>query len=327
MNPEKPAGIVGDSLDNSSLETPSTSNVIIADDSGLLPQDLKAKSKLKFFERLRQFIAGLNIYLLAFLVILLIIGLVILVSFRQSAQKDRSAANVQELTPEDIENLSGSEIKVGDPKSLLSVESHAVFAGSVLVRGNLEVAGPIKVGGPLSLPGITVSGTSQFDQVQANNLSIAGNTTIQGQLNVQQGLTVNGSVSFSGSISAASINIETLKLSGDLQLNRHIDAGGKTPNASAGAAVGSGGTVSISGSDTAGTVTINVGSGAPAGVLANITFADKFGGTPHVIITAVGAGAANLNYYLSSRTSSGFSIATTNASASTSFSFDYLVID
>lgn len=326
MKPDKSGDQKIISPNDSSLESPN-SELIIADDSGSAREVKPVKAKRSLSEKLRMFLTGFNVYVMALVAILLVVGLVLLVSFRQTNQGDRSATSTQELTPEALEKLSGNEIKVGDPKSLLSVESHAVFAGSILVRGNLEVAGPIKVGGPLSLPGITVSGTSQFDQIQANSLSIAGNTTVQGQLNVQQGLTVNGSVSFSGSISAASINIDTLKLNGDIQLNRHIDAGGKTPGVSAGAAVGSGGTVSISGSDTAGTVTINVGSGAPAGVLANITFGDKFGGTPHVVITAIGSGAAGLDYYLSSRTSNGFSIATTNASASGSFSFDYIVID
>ena len=49
------------------------------------------------------------------------------------------------------------------------------------MRDSLDVAGTIRVGGALSLPGITVSGTSAFENVQvASNLSIAGNAAVTG---------------------------------------------------------------------------------------------------------------------------------------------------
>ncbi|MEZ6331213.1 MAG: polymer-forming cytoskeletal protein [Candidatus Saccharimonadales bacterium] len=136
--------------------------------------------------------------------------------------------------------------------------SNAVFNGRALVRNDLDVAGTIRVGGALSLPGITVSGTSASENVQvANNLSIAGNSAVQGTLTVQQNLSVGGSASFAGQISAPSLSVERLILNQDLQINRHIDAGGPTPVASRGSAVGGAGTVSVSGTDTAGTVSIN----------------------------------------------------------------------
>ena len=196
-----------------------------------------------------------------------------------------------------------------------------MFAGKVLIRDGLDVAGPIKVGGDLSLPGITVSGKSAFDEVQLNSLSIAGDTSIQGTLVVQKGLTVNGQASFSGSLSAPSIITDALSLTGDIQFARHIDAGGGTPSISAGA-VGSGGTVTISGTDTAGTITINIGSGGGTGVLATVTFANGFGGTPHVVISPVNAAAPNA--YVTNRTTSGFSIF---SSTQPTVSFDYIVVD
>jgi hypothetical protein len=155
---------------------------------------------------------------------------------------------------------------------------------------------------------------------------------VQGVLTVQNGLTVNGKASFAGPISAPSITIDALSLTGDLQFGRHIDAGGGTPSASGGGAIGSGGTVTISGTDTAGTVTINVGSGAAAGVLANVTFTSAFNGNPHVVITPIaGLGSGPVNgtgkFYLSARSSSGFTIATSAGLGSGSVSFDYIVID
>jgi hypothetical protein len=127
-----------------------------------------------------------------------------------------------------------------------------------------------------------VSGTSAFENVQVgSNISVAGNAAVQGQLTVQKDLTVGGNATFAGNITAKRISIDIFTLNGDLQLNRHIDAGGPSPRVSGGSGLGGAGTVSISGTDTAGTVNVNFGFGTSAGVLANISFTDTFNQTPH----------------------------------------------
>lgn len=267
-----------------------------------------------------------NVYLLGF-ILLIVVSLIIVFVVIQSSNKqaaEEKLITTQELTQEAIDSLSGNEATVGDPKQLLNIESNAVFAGKVLIRDGLDVAGPIKVGGDLSLPGITVSGKSAFDEVQLNSLSIAGDTSVQGTLVVQRGLTVNGQASFSASISAPSIVTDALSLTGDIQFNKHIDAGGGTPGVAGGGALGSGGTVTISGTDTAGTITANVGSGG-VGILATVTFTSTFNGNPHVVFSPVGKQAPDT--FISNRTSSGFSISTASNLGSGSISFDYVVID
>jgi len=278
--------------------------------------------------RIRTALSKINVYLLLFILIVLLACLVVFASLQRSRRENPTGPlDTQNLTQETIDQLEGSETSVGDPKQILNVESNAVFTGKVLIRDSLDVAGTIKVGGSLSLPGITVSGTSSFETIQAKDLAIAGNTSIEGQLNVQGSLTVAGGASFGGPISAPQISVNDLQLKGDLQLNRHIDAGGGTPGRNAGVALGGGGTTSVSGTDTAGTITINTGSNPPAGCFTTISFTQNYGGTPHVVVTPVGSGGANLNYYVN-RTSSGFSLCTANpASAGRSFSFDYIVID
>ena len=102
--------------------------------------------------------------------------------------------------------------------------------------------------------------------------------------------------------------------------------GGGTPGKTDGTALGGGGTASISGTDTAGTVNINTGGGTVAGCFVTIGFTQNFS-SPHVVITPVGSAAAGINYYIN-RTNSGFSICTTNAApVGQSFAFDYVVID
>ncbi len=313
-----------ESTDNESTQATST-----PDSSSQQPQDTPpagAKPPLRL--RLRQRIRSVNIYLLLFVLLILLGTLGVTVAVLNSRRADDANTLITgELTPEALEQLRNSDVRVGDPKQTLNVESNAIFTGRVLIRDSLDVAGQINVGGSLSLPGITVSGTSSFDEVQINNLSISGNTSILGQLSVQSNLSVSGDVTIGGTLSAGTLSIEGLQLSSDLQLNRHINGGGPPPSVGAGGAVGGGGTVSISGSDTAGTVTINTGGGPSAGVLAVITFANPFTQTPHVVITPSSSGGAGLNYYVT-RTSTGFSIATTNApAAGTTFTFDFIAID
>lgn len=289
--------------------------------------DSKKKKHAGSGNILSRFASRVNIYLLLFILIIVVALIIMFVVINSSNKEIAKQENVttQELTQEAVENLSSNEATVGDPKQLLNIESNAVFAGKVLIRDGLDVAGPIKVGGDLNLPGITVSGKSAFDEIQVNSLSIAGDTSVQGILTVQDSLTVNGKGSFAGPLSAPSITIDALQINGDIQFNRHIDAGGGTPKVSAGGAVGSGGTVTISGSDTGGTVTVNVGASAGGGVLANVTFAAAFSGNPHVVITPVGAPAPNA--YVSNRNGNGFSIVTSTGLPAGSISFDFVVLD
>lgn len=282
--------------------------------------------------KLKGLVSRLNVYFLLFILLVIIALMILFIVYNTSTQQDQARLETQELTQESIDSLIGSDAKVGDPKQLLTVESDSVFNGQVLIRDGLDVAGPIKVGGSLSLPGITVSGQSAFDEVTVNRLSIAGDAQIQGQLSVQEGLSVSGPVTFSGTLSAANFSIQSLTVEQDARFNRHIDAAGPTPNVSRGSAVGSGGTVTISGTDTAGTVGVNVGSGAGAGNLATVTFANAYTGNPHVVITPVAPQgsslvAADKQFYISNRTSTSFTIAVSSGLSSGSISFDYIVID
>lgn len=294
---------------------------------GSVPQDENNKPAPKRKFSFLDLVKKINIYFLGFMLVLALAGAGSFLAFYKARNNEESnKIKSTELDQASLDKLKETDVKVGDPKQILSIESNAIFAGKVLVRDSLEVAGQLKVGGSLSLPGISVAGTSNFDQIQANNLQIAGNTTVQGQLNVQKGVNINGPLSVSGALSAASINIQNLQINGDILLNRHIDSGGSTPSRSNGSALGNGGTSSVSGTDTAGTVNVNIGSGSGAGCFATINFTQRFN-SPHVVITPVGSAGGALDYYIN-RSSTNFSICTASpASAGTSFAFDYIVID
>jgi cytoskeletal protein CcmA (bactofilin family) len=314
-----------------SLETLEDQDTTVTETPTGDKKDDESKKKKKSGNLLTRITNRLNIYLLGFILLIIVSLVIIFVVINSSNKQAAKEAEIktQELTQDAIDSLTSNEATVGDPKQLLSVESNAVFAGKVLIRDGLDVAGPIKVGGDLNLPGITVSGKSAFDEVQVNSLSIAGDTSVQGILTVQSSLTVNGQGSFAGELSAPSIVTDALSLSGDIQFGKHIDAGGSTPDVSSGS-VGSGGTVTISGTDTAGTVTVNFGSGGGGGNLATISFAAAFSGNPHVVITPItgNSALASAKYYLSSRSTTSFTIATQDTfSTGGTVSFDYVVID
>lgn len=284
--------------------------------------------KTPFSKKLRGLIGHFNIYLLIFILIVIFVSAFTYASYLKQKHDDSAPTTpTQALTADALKQLKNSDTSVGDPKQTLTVQSNAIFTGKVLVRDDIDIAGTLKVGGTLNLTGLIVSGTTSLDQIQGNKLSIAGDSNIQGQLTVQRGLTISGGASFGGNISAPTISVQSLQLSGDLQFNRHIDAGGSTPSGTPGGALGNGGTVSIGGTDTAGTVSVNTGSSPAAGCFITVTFTKSFNAQPHIAITPVGASAALLNYYVS-RTPTGFSVCTANsAPGGANFAFDYIVID
>lgn len=278
--------------------------------------------------KLRGLIGHFNIYLLIFILLFIFVSGFTYASYLKQKNSDASPTTpTQELDAESLKKLKNTDSTVGDPKQTLTVQSNAIFSGKVLIRDSLDIAGELKVGGTLNLTGLIVSGTTSLDQIQGNKLSIAGDGNIQGQLIVQKGLTISGGASFGGPLSAPTITVETLQLSGDFLINRHIDAGGTTPNLINGGALGGGGTSSVSGTDTAGTIAINTGSGPVPGCFATLTFSKSFNAQPHIVVTPVGGSAASLNYYIN-RTANGFSMCTANAApAGANFAFDYIVID
>ena len=326
---QKPAGASAEEDDIDALETPEpgASQVIDAtggSTAGKTAEDYKPPKK-----SLKQKLSRYNIYLLIFIFIVIIaIGITVLTYFASKKADTKSTVSSQTLDKKALDQLANTDATVGDPKQILSVQSNAVFAGKVLVRDTLEVAGGIQVTGPVTLSGLTVTGKVNLDDTQVSkNLAVAGDLGVQGGATVQKSLQVNGTGTFNGALSAPQITITTLQLNGDLVLTHHITIGGPTPSRASGTALGSGGSASVSGSDTSGTATINTGSGAPAGCFISVNFAQKFNSIPRVIVTPVGSDAGALNYYVT-RTTAGFSICDATAPpAGISFAFDYFVVD
>ncbi len=332
QEPKEPGSLEGDSLeaesatqDNSpgNLADPGKDASGQSDRPGGPPAN-EPKAKRSLLHKLTE---AKFLYIWIFLIVIAGIGVLIFFTLKWSkAAPQAIKTTTASLSNAQLASLAQNTTVVGDAKQTLSVESNAIFQGQVLLKQGLDVAGTLKVGGGLSLPSITVGGNGSFGQLEVNDtLSVAGNSVVQGQLNVQKGLTVAGTASF-GSISAAQLSVTNLQLNSDLLLSRHLVTSGGNPSKTNGTALGDGGTASVGGSDTAGTVNVNTGSGPIAvGCFINITFTQKYSGTPHIILSPSNSAAGNLNYY-TDRSSTGFSVCTDSApSASTTYLFDYFV--
>jgi hypothetical protein len=148
-----------------------------------------------------------------------------------------------------------------------------------------------------------------------NNLSATGIATI-GSLNVTADAMINGNLTVVGNTYL-----------GQVTITGHIVTGGNTPTISALIASGVSSTVSISGNDTTGIITINTGSSTSAGELADITFNKVFSGTPNILIMAKNSKSASLGIYQDQATNKDFTFGASNAPMeNTTYTFKYLVI-
>jgi hypothetical protein len=218
---------------------------------------------------------------------------------------------------------------VDNSSQTLTIQGNAVIAGQTLLRGNLNVAGNIQSGGSIQGPNLTISGTSNLGTAQINSLQVASNTAIQGTTTMRD-LNVSGATSFSGPVTASQITVTKLILSGNgtLQLPNHLSFTGPSPGrAFIGSGIlGSGGSASVNGSDTSGTINLNSGNNpSGSGCIVRINFQQAFTSQPRVIISPVGSVAGQMQYYVD-RNTNNFSLCTANTpTANQVFAFDYFI--
>jgi hypothetical protein len=238
---------------------------------------------------------------------------------------------VQNLSDEEIRKLTDISTNLGTSNQILNFGAGALFRGKVDVAGDLTVGGRFNANGPVTLSQLNITGTSALA-----GLNVGSNLTVGGVTTLQQGLTVNGLTAINGglnvsgtasvnALNASNISVNTISIAGPLILS-HLQTRGAVPGSAAGGAVGGGGTISVSGNDTAGTININTGSGTAAGVLATVTFRAAYTGGVHVLLSPLTGASAGLQAYVS-RTSTGFQVRVDNPPPSGAvFAYDYLVV-
>ncbi len=287
--------------------------------------DASTEKKLSPFKK---FFRKVNLYFLMFLLLLVVAGAIAAVTYLNSKKVPTEAAiATQELTESALKQLANSDTSVGSSSQTLTIQGNAIIAGQTLTRGNLNVAGNIQAGGKIQGPSLTISGETSLGSTQINSLQVATNTAVQGSTTLRD-LSVAGSSTFSGPITASQLTVSSLILSGNgaLQIPNHISFTGPSPGRSINPGVlGGGGSASVNGSDTTGTVNINSGNNPSPGCFVRINFRQNFSNRPHVMVTPVGAAAGKTQFYVT-RDNAGFSICTNNAApGNQSFAFDYFV--
>lgn len=295
-------------------------------EQGIEPED-DAPVEVKL-SPLKRLFRKVNIYFLAFLLVVIVVGVIAVVNYLNS-QKPPATPNIanQTLTQSALAQLANTNASVGNTSQTLTIQGNAVINGQTLTRGDLNVASKLQTGGSITGPSLVVSGTANLGSVQANTLQVASNVAVQGGTTLA-GLNVAGASSFGGPMTASQITTSNLTISGNgiLQVPNHISfSGGPTPGHSSGGALGNGGSVNINGSDTSGTLNVNTGGNTSAGCFATINFTQSYGTQPRVIVTPVGSAAGQTQWYIN-RGPSNFSVCTDNAApANAQFAFDYFV--
>ena len=323
----------GDELEQQSISPSSTaSNANSTDDEAKVsvedtdeaPKQVNSSSGL-----LTGLLARFNIYIFVLVILVMLAVVFILIAYFGSKSSTNTSQLVTEnLTPATLKQIAGSDTNIGSSNEVLNIAGSSIFSGNILARSTLQVAGNLTVGGTVALNNLSINGTGQFGQLNVTkNLSVTGDSNIQGNQNIGKTLQVNGGATFGGAISAPQVTTTSLSLDGDLVISHHIDTSGSIPTVKSGSAIGTGGTVSISGDDTAGNVSINTGTNVSSGCFATISFTTAFNKTPSVEITPVGTEAGGLAYYVTQSNTS-FSICDASSPpASASFGFNYFVID
>lgn len=279
---------------------------------------------------------------LAVVVTILSINAAVIAFFIRNQDKSDSKTSSKEVTisSDVLGKLGVSRNPISNSGTELTVGPDANFKGTVTIASNVSVGGQLNLNGKLSASSMSLTslqaGTTAFDSLNVNgnstmtnvnvrkDLTVDGSTKLQGTVNIGQLLTVYNSVNVLGNLSIGG----TLSM-GNFQTNI-LTVGGKivtrgsSPSVSKGSGLDSIDTVSISGNDISGTVAVNTGAGAArSGIVANITFVNGYPTTPHVVVTAIGAG---VNGVYVNRSSTGFSIGVISISAAAGHAFDYMVM-
>jgi cytoskeletal protein CcmA (bactofilin family) len=286
------------------------------------------EAKVKKLSPIKRILRKVNVYLLIFILLVVVGGAIALVNYLNS-QKAPVVPDVasQQLSADALKQLANTDATVGNSSQTLTIQGNAIITGQTLTRGNLNVAGNFQSGGGITAPTITIAGAANLGATQINSLQVATTLAVQSTTTLAD-LNVAGTSSFSGAMTASQITVTRLILSGNASLTipNHIAFTGPSPTRSVNSAVlGNGGTMSINGSDTSGTININSGSNTVAGCFAKITFNQTYTNQPHVIVSPIGAAAGQTQFYVD-RNNTSFSICTYNAAPpNQTFGYDFFV--
>jgi hypothetical protein len=241
-----------------------------------------------------------------------------------------------------LNQIGVNSSSIGDSADELIVAPNSQFKGTLTVAGDTTLGGSLKFNNKLtgsdasltqleagntSLSQLNVSGNSTLSGLNLrSNLAVLGSTQLQGPVTIGQLLTVNNSLTVTGNLSiGGTFSARNLTSTSTFTIGGHLVSAGTTPGIGpGGASLGSNGSYSISGNDSAGRITINIGAGGGGnGTLINVAFRTQYNNTPRVVISPVGLGAL---FYVTNISVGGFSVGVNGGlSAGVSFGIDYII--
>lgn len=272
-------------------------------------------------------------------------GIIGFVMKGQGVATDEVAQGAVTISPAVLDKLGVSRNPIGNVGAELVVGPNSRFNGKVMIGSDVSIAGQLKLNSKFSASDASLAkleaGDTSLGQLNVNgdgtvtsmnlrkDLTVVGVTRMQGPVTMAQLLTVNnnlnvaGNLAVGGTLSARGFQASSLVSDTTLTIGGHVITRGSAPGVGPGNALGNNGTVSISGNDASGTVAANIGTGAGGGIIAQVAFRSQYSSTPHVVVTAVGAGVGSV--YVN-RTVGGFSIGVNGPLAPGGYAFDYIVM-
>lgn len=239
------------------------------------------------------------------------------------------------------------------PRLTISNTGTASFSGSVVLGGSanrrVTFNGQVTGGTPFIFQGASEDPYSTSFQVAdptANNTITlpnasgticlsSGNCSSTGDINqggnaYATNLSIGTQDNFAFSLKANNVDRLTITPVGEVVYKAHLVTGNPT-TASTPILVlpfaGSGATATLTGNDTAGTVTIKTGNGATANYLAIVGFSSRYAGTPHIVLSPSNRAAASISGYTDYANPSGFALgAGTTPAPNTTYVFSYHVM-
>ncbi len=239
-----------------------------------------------------------------------------------------------------LNQIGVSNNTIGESSDELIVVPNSQFNGKLKVAGDTNIGGQLFVNNKLSgsdasltqleagntsLQQLNVSGASTLSGLNLrSNLAVTGTTQLQGAVTINQLLTVNNSLNVVGNLSVGgTFSARSFTSSGTFTIGGHVITTGASPGVGPGGpALGSNGTVSISGNDAAGRIAINIGVGATSGTLANVAFHTQFGSVPRIVISPNGVAGS---FYVLNSSVGGFSVGVGGGLPPGGYAIDYIV--
>ncbi|HRF28162.1 MAG TPA: hypothetical protein PL051_00775 [Candidatus Saccharibacteria bacterium] len=251
------------------------------------------------------------------------------------------------LSSSTLNSLGVSRNPVGTKGTELTIGPDTQFNGQVVIGGDVGIQGDLTLknkftapegsfttlkAGKASLSQTSINGDATATNLIARkDLTVAGETRLQGAITMNKLVTINnnlnvsGNLSVGGSFTARSFSATNLTSTGTLTVGGHIITKGTVPYFNPGSALGTTGTASLSGTDTAGTINVTLGVGGGGnGSFGSVSFRNAFSGTPKVIVSPFNKSPGE--FYVT-RSSTGFTVWTSSSLSAGSYGFDYMVLD